>query len=179
MVGGAYSLWKTSSFSARVSKLSASRCCIQRYVPDWSRTSYAVRGKTTPFIKTFSKVTASSYTAWKSTARPSLFRHYTTQVWQLVWSVSVIWCRGGNSGKTEQNIGGHLFFVVISNVCVLHTQPVKPARHWDRQKGETNRREESRGRVRGDAGESENQPALTLRQSIRPLLSLFPKGWPR
>lgn len=30
----------------------------------------------------------------------------------------------------------------------------------------------------GNAGESENQPALTLRQSIRPLLSLFPKGWP-
>lgn len=37
------------------------------------------------------------------------------------------------------------------------------------------RREE---RERGDAGESENQPALTLRQSISPPLGLFPMGWP-
>lgn len=31
---------------------------------------------------------------------------------------------------------------------------------------------------RGDAGESENQPALTQRQSISPPLGLFPMGWP-
>lgn len=33
-------------------------------------------------------------------------------------------------------------------------------------------------RARGDTGERENQAALTLRQSISSLLSLFPMGWP-
>lgn len=34
------------------------------------------------------------------------------------------------------------------------------------------------GREGGDAGERENQPPLTERQSISSLLSLFPMGWP-
>lgn len=33
-------------------------------------------------------------------------------------------------------------------------------------------------REKDDTGERENQPALTQRQSISSLLSLFPMGWP-
>lgn len=36
----------------------------------------------------------------------------------------------------------------------------------------------SERRGRDDTGERENQPALTQRQSISSLLSLFPMGWP-
>lgn len=48
-----------------------------------------------------------------------------------------------------------------------------------RKKRESNRHEGRREREVGDTGERENQRALTQRQSISSLLSLFPMGWPQ
>lgn len=71
------------------------------------------------------------------------------------------------------------FCVLPAGLCSFlffpEMQPQMAMQRGDRR--ESNRREEGE-RERGDTGERENQPALTLRQSISSLLSLFPVGWP-
>lgn len=56
--------------------------------------------------------------------------------------------------------------------------PARTQRWTETDKGKATDAKRRGERERADAGESENQPALTPRQSISPPLGLFPMGWP-
>lgn len=70
------------------------------------------------------------------------------------------------------------FLCVFLHDCVVLFSPPHAQPWMAMQRGDRKERATDVKRARGNTGERENQPALTLRQSISSLLRLFPMGWP-
>lgn len=82
--------------------------------------------------------------------------------------------KGGGMKRGQKKMDRKCVFL-----CGFFALQMQPWMAMQQGEGKKERKQQTwREAERGDTGERENQPALTLRQSISSLLSLFPMGWP-